>query len=127
MSDSATFEFETILDLQTIACQISNLWKGDGYYADVYTHPGYRSNRFFCTLEYIYGYPNEEEMLRDAVNYLLEIASNQQVYYYRCSDFAPLPDEVQSIVRINLDNLFQTEFSPSLQASIERKYLIRYY
>lgn len=123
MSDSATFEFETTVKQETLKHQISLLWCGWGYSVDVYHYPDY-SNRIFVTLEYIFGYPEEEVMIRNVVTYLLKIAVNQKVYYYRCADFAPLADDVFLVLDISVDDLFREEFRPALGASMMQKFLL---
>ena len=124
MSDSATFELETTVDRETIVRQISLSWHGFGYYVDVYSYPQH-SNRVFCTLDYVYGQPEEEGMLRKVVDYLLSIASNQKIYYYRCIDFAPIPDDAFPIPKIAVSDLFQETFRPSIAASITQKFLLK--
>lgn len=124
MSDSATFELETDLEKETVNRQISLLWHGLGYEVDIYNYSEY-TNRIFCTLDYVYGYPEEEAMVRNVVHYLLSIASTRKIYYYRCADFAPLADDAFSVIEITADDLFKEEFRPSLGASITQKYLLR--
>ncbi|MGF1677493.1 MAG: hypothetical protein ACFCUV_27950 [Rivularia sp. (in: cyanobacteria)] len=124
MSDSATFELETDVRKETVNRQISLLWHGLGYDVDVYNYSEY-TNRIFCTLDYVYGYLEEEVMVRNVVHYLLSIASTRKIYYYRCADFAPLADDTFPVLEITVDDLFKEEFRPSLGASITQKYLLR--
>lgn len=124
MSDSATFELETTVKKESMINQISILWQGFGYYVDIYRYPD-RNNRIFCTLDYLYGYPEEETMIRKVVSYLLDIAFEHKLYYYRCADFAPLSDDAFPILEITVDDLFQEAFRPSLAASVTQKFLIR--
>lgn len=124
MSDSATFELETTKQEAIITRQISCLWHGFGYYVDVYSYPQY-PHRVFCTLDYVYGHPDEEVMLRRVADYLLNIASNQKIYYYRCADFAPLSDDAFLTPEITVDDLFQDAFRPSIAASVTQKYLLQ--
>ncbi|MCY6493923.1 hypothetical protein [Leptolyngbya sp. GGD] len=123
MSNSATFELETAVEMETVTDRVSRSWHGFGYDVSVYSYPEF-NNRIFCTLDYVYGYPEEEAMLREVVDYLLSIASMQKIYYYRCADFAPLPDDAFPTPEITVDDLFQEEFRPSLGASIMQKFLL---
>ncbi|MDX2212439.1 MAG: hypothetical protein SFY66_04040 [Oculatellaceae cyanobacterium bins.114] len=123
MSNSATFELKTDVDEQIVVERIAELWSGFGYNANVYSYPQYGSE-IFCNLEYVFGLPKEEKMLREVVDYLLGIAFSHQIYYYRCADFAPLRDGYIPILEIQVDDLFSEEFRPSIGASIEAKYLI---
>ncbi|MBV6621461.1 MAG: hypothetical protein KI793_00670 [Rivularia sp. (in: Bacteria)] len=125
MSDSATFEFETTLKQEILKYEISFLWCGLGYSAHIYSYPDY-ANRIFCTLDYIFGYSEEEVMIRNVVTYLLKIAVNRKVYYYRCADFTPLTDDAFPILDISVDDLFREEFRPALGASIMQKFLLSY-
>ncbi|WP_276750836.1 hypothetical protein [Chlorogloeopsis fritschii] len=94
MSDSATFELTTTVDKSTIAHRVAELWKGFAYSSDIYTFPGY-NEKIFCTLDYVFGYPVEKEMIRKVLNYLLDIASNHEVYYYRCADFIHIHNPIR--------------------------------
>jgi hypothetical protein len=124
MSDSATFEFESILELKILEQDLSMLWKGFGYTVDVYKNPNYDEHRIFCLLEYFYGFQEEDIMLIKVVEYLLKIASNSKVYYYKCNDFSPLKDGDFPIQNIAIMDLLREENRPSLSASITQKFLL---
>ncbi|MBD1845362.1 hypothetical protein H6F89_18515 [Cyanobacteria bacterium FACHB-63] len=79
----------------------------------------------FCILEYIFGEPEEEIMLRQVVDYLLNIAVNHEIYYYRCSDFIGLVDLQRPIIEIEIDDLFNEEYAPLIGASLMEKYRLK--
>lgn len=66
MSASATFELITDVNPQIVAEEVSILWSGSCYYTSVYQYPSYGSE-VFCNLEYFFGRPEEEKMLRNVV------------------------------------------------------------
>ncbi|MBN8563738.1 MAG: hypothetical protein J0L70_24690, partial [Leptolyngbya sp. UWPOB_LEPTO1] len=76
-------------------------------------------------LEYIFGEPEEEWMIRQCVDYLLSIALNHEIYYYRCSDFIGLVNPEHPVIDIEIDKLFVEEYAPSIGASREEKYRIQ--
>lgn len=78
----------------------------------------------FCILEYIFGEPEEESMIREVVSYLPNVSLNQEIYYYRCLDFIGLIDPEHLIVEIEIEDLFSKEYAPSIGASLEQKYRI---
>ncbi len=63
-------------------------------------------------------------MIRNVVTYLLKIAVNRKVYYYRCADFTPLTDDAFPVLDISVDDLFREEFRLALGASIMQKFLL---
>lgn len=89
MSDVATFEFQTDIDLESIHQKISKYWTGKGRQVDVYT---WEPDRTFCVLEYFFGESEERIMLYQAAKCLLDLARDNRVYYYRCIDFVGFLD-----------------------------------
>ena len=96
---------------------------------DVFTQPVVLhenvQNSVFCVLEYIFGDPEEESMLRQSIDYLLSISLNYEIFYYRCSDFIGLVDPQHPIIEIEVDDLFREEYATSIGASLEQKYKIQ--
>ena len=84
MSDVATFEFQTDIDLESIRQKISTYWTGKGRRVDVYT---WEPDRTFCVLECFLGESEERIMLYQTAKCLLELARDNRVYYYRSIDF----------------------------------------
>lgn len=123
MSNSATFEFITSVEINEIKTEVSARWYGAGYSADVYTYPEWQ-DRILCTLEYFFGVQKERFMLFQVLKYLKYISFDQKVYYYRCADFAPIYDLRIPVLEICAEDIFTDEFSPSMGASIETKYAI---
>lgn len=127
MSNSATFELKTSESITTIQNCVSQLWRG--YAVNVFVQEVLLfqnvKDSVFCILEYIFGEPEEESTIREVVSYLLSIYLNQEIYYYRCSDFIGLVDPKRPIVEIEIEDLFSKEYAPSIGASLEQKYKIR--
>ena len=123
MSNTAAFELRSDLSRDIIRKEVNQIWKG--YDADISSYNNHKNNDIiFCDLLYIFGYPEEEEQIREVIDYLLSIALEQQVYYYRCSDFIGGVDK-NRIVEITVDDIFTDQYRPSIGASIVEKYLIR--
>jgi hypothetical protein len=122
MSDSVTLEFKSSLEEEEIASTISEHWTGFGYYVHVYTYP-HILGKVFCTLDY-FGYREEREMLIGVLKYIRKISLDGKIYYYRCADFVPITKPSIPVLEISVDDLFSPDFSPSLSASIETKYLL---
>ena len=125
MSDNATLEFESSVDKEKIQSEVSKKWKRFGYKSYVYNYPEI-PNKIFCTLDYFFGYPDEVAMFNEVLKYLRSIAKDGKVFYYRCDDFAPIIESEphMPILEINAEDIFTPELSPSIGASMERKYLV---
>lgn len=127
MSNSATFELKTNESITEIQKCLSQRWKGHS--VDVFIQPALLfqdiEDSIFCVLEYIFGEPEEEWMIRQSVDYLLNIALNHEIYYYRCSDFVGLVNPDRPVIDIEIDELFIEEYAPSIGASREEKYRIQ--
>ncbi|MBE7384998.1 MAG: hypothetical protein F6J95_026750 [Leptolyngbya sp. SIO1E4] len=124
MSNSASFEVKTSVNLEEILSVVSGLWVGNAYHVDVLIHPD-TSGRIFCILDYFFKENLEQhKMLTEVLKYLSEISEDKKIYYYRCVDFFPIQDSVIPITEINLEDLFKADFEPSIGASVEVKYLI---
>jgi hypothetical protein len=128
MTSSITFELRTVIDKHTVEQQLSNIWKGEGYTVAILEYPEY-GDELFCYLDYFFGYPEEEMMIRGAVAYLLDIAVEHQIYYYRYSEFHPLQIQgysriVLPVLEITVDDIFSEAFRPTIEISNEAKYLI---
>jgi hypothetical protein len=69
----------------------------------------------------------EEQMMRQVVDYLFKIAINRQVYYYRYSEATSRYDVNQrgkTPIYITVDDLFREEYEPSLSGNIDIRYAI---
>lgn len=132
MSDVATFEFQTNIDLQSIRRQVSKCWMGEGHQVDVYTWK--EPARTFCVLEYFFGKAEEPKMLFQAAKCLLELAKDNRIYYYRCIDFVDFfdsgnhedPKEVANypLVQINVIDLLLDSYQPSMSAHTIERFII---
>jgi hypothetical protein len=133
MTRNATFEFTTNLNPKIVLEQISKLWLGLGYEVDIYTLETFVCNiedkiTLFCTLDYIYGASEEEEMIRKVVAYLLNISLEQKIYYYRYMEARStddLDERKKTPIEITVDDLFREEYEPSLSGIIDLRYVIR--
>ncbi|MEL6814319.1 MAG: hypothetical protein AAFP03_05830 [Cyanobacteria bacterium J06598_3] len=126
MSDSATFEFETAVAIAEVSETISFLWDGSCCEANVYAESG-APGRTFCTLDYLFGTPEERPMLMSVLQYIHSISSDGKVYYYRCADFVGAVNNRSAhlpILEVSVDDLFTADYAPSLAASVETKYLV---
>jgi hypothetical protein len=133
MSDVATFEFQTDVNLTSIHQEVAKHWTGKGRSIDVYTWED--PTRTFCILEYFYSEPEERKMLHKVAVCLLEIARDKCIYYYRCIDFVGFldprnyfnPEEVANYqpVEINTTDLLLDLYQPSMCADIVKKFVIR--
>lgn len=126
MSNSATFEFETAVEISEVTETISFLWNRFGYEASIYVESG-APERTFCTLDYLFGAPEERPMLMSVLQYIHSISSDGKVYYYRCADFVGAVNNRAAhlpILEVSVDDLFIADYAPSLAASIETKYLV---
>lgn len=121
MSDTAVFELKTNLDKDTIRQEVAQIWKG--YDVDVSPYNSDEIDTIFCELLYVFGHPGEDEAIRKVVEYLLKIALEHKVYYYRCADFIPITNDQP--LEITIDDIFKEEYEPSIGANIPERYLIR--
>lgn len=122
MSNSATFEFRTILGIEEVKQNVSALWHGLGYTPDVYMWPS-MNGCMLCTLDYAWGKPKEQAMMIAVLEYIHRISVSKDTYYYRCVDFignsTPVADK-----ELTAGDLFTPSFAPSIGASREEKYRI---
>jgi len=133
MSDVATFEFRTSVSLCVIQQEVSERWTGKGRGIDVHTWAN--PVRTFCILEYFTDRFEEREMLCQVVRYLLQVAEDYCVYYYRCIDFVGLldpknyfnPEEIADYqtITINVEDLLLDAYQPGMSARLIEKYVIR--
>ena len=132
MTRNATFEFTTNLNPKIVYEQLSELWQGIGYEVDLYTLETsacllQEKMTLFCTLDYIYGASEEEQMMREVVDYLFKIAIDRQFYYYRYCEARSM-DDIKSRekppIKITVDDLFREEYEPSLSGNIDLRYAI---
>ncbi len=145
MTRNATFEFTTNLRPHRVLKDVSKLWTGLGYEADIYTLEtcaaikdgiplsctlDYENNiTLFCTLDYVYGEPEEEQMIRKVANYLMKIAIDQRIYYYRYSEAMSMSNAEErgkEPTEITIDALFYPEYEPSLSGNIDLRYVINF-
>jgi hypothetical protein len=133
MSDVATFEFRTSVSLCSIQQEVRERWTGKGRGSDVYTWAN--PVRTFCILEYFIGGFEEREMLCQVARYLLKVADDRCVYYYRCLDLVGFLDpqnyfnseeiaDYQTIT-INVEDLLLDAYQPAMSARLIEKYVIR--
>jgi hypothetical protein len=143
MTRNATFEFMTNLRPNKVLEDVSKLWTGIGYDVDIYTLEtcdaikdsiplfcslDYKNSIIlFCTLDYVYGEPEEEQMIRKVANYLIEIAIDHRIYYYRYSEAMSMyssEERRKEPTKITVDDLFYPEYEPSLSGNIDLRYMI---
>ena len=124
MSDVATFQFQTDIKLDQIRKEVSKRWTGRGRTVDVYTWTN--PVKTFCVLEYFFGEPDEQQMLLDAAIYLLEVARDKHLYYYRCIDFVEGIDcpPIKEIA-IPVADLLLDDYRPAMGAHLEQKFVIK--
>ena len=129
MSDTAIFEVRTNQDKKTFHKHVSRIWENQsykGYKIDVFNFDANKNDTLFCELLYVFGYDEEYKKIREVAEYLLSIALDNQIYYYRCGDFIGLVnDDDNQIIEISLDDIFTEKYKPSIGANREEKYLIR--
>jgi hypothetical protein len=133
MSNVATFEFRTSVNLCFIQQEVSERWTGKGRSIDIYTWAN--PVRTFCILEYFIGRFEEREMLCQVAKYLLKVAEDHCVYYYRCIDFVGLldpknyfnPEEIVNYqpITINVGDLLLNAYQPAMSACSVEKYVVR--
>lgn len=131
MSDVATFEFQASVDLYSIQQEVAKYWTGNGRNVDVYVEDPVRT---FCVLEYFYGRVEEREMLCKVARYLLKVANDNCIYYYRCIDFVGFLDpknylnlkEVDNyeLIAIDVEDLFLDAYQPMMGAGLVEKFVI---
>ncbi|MEO0769703.1 MAG: hypothetical protein AAFY72_09750 [Cyanobacteria bacterium J06649_4] len=133
MSDAATFEFQTDTELESLRQASSKYWVGKGRQVDIYSWEN--PHRTFCVLEHFGGGDEEKKMLCQVAEYLLTVARNNCVYYYRCmdfvSDFDPnnyenkkLPDFCKSM-SIEVKALLLEPYQPSMSANITERFILK--
>jgi hypothetical protein len=132
MSDVATFEFQTDIDLGSIHQEVAQYWTGKGRGVDIFTWED--PIRTFCVLEYFFGEPEERKMLYKVAVCLLGIARDKCIYYYRDFDFIGFldprnyfnPEEVANYqpVEINAMDLLLDPYQPSMFAQPVEKFFI---
>lgn len=66
-----------------------------------------------CILEYIFYQPEEEQSIRNIVDYLHNISQNDCIYYYPSWDTYSA-DEEDGDVEISVDDIFTERYEPSL-------------
>ena len=128
MSNTATFELRTNLGKDTLHKQVSLIWEEQtckGYEVEVFNFNPNKNDILFCELLYILDHPEEYERIREVVNYLLNIALDNQIYYYPCSDLLDLVDDEEEYTEIRIDDIFTDQYKPSIGANSLEKYLIR--
>jgi hypothetical protein len=124
MTSVATFELKTALTMPTVKKEASQHWHGTGYRVDICSWWPDQPNRILCVLEYFYHYSDLElEMLVATADYLISIAQNADVYYYRCIDFVSDKDPDRSAYKtgesleiLNSNDLRKSEYHPSMSA-----------
>lgn len=124
MSDVATFQFQTDLNLDNVREEVSKRWTGRGREVDIYTRED--PTRAFCVLEYFFGKPDERQMLLDTAIYLLEINKGRHLYYYRCIDFVEgVACPPIKAVEIDIADLLLDDYQPAMGAYLEQKFVIK--
>lgn len=125
MTSVATFELKTIVDLSTLKTVVSSYWQGDGYKVDIQSWKPDTLNRTLCILEYFYsGDIHELEMMTMTAKYLLSVAQDDFLYYYRCIDFLGDLDSNHEnyfggkfMGNLNIEKLTLPEYQPSMASS----------
>ena len=129
MSNTAIFELRTNLDKNTLHKQVTHIWENqacEGYKVEIFNFNPNKNDTLFCELLYVFGYSEEYERIREVIEYLLKIALDNQIYYYRCGDFLDLADDDDDeYTEITIDDIFTDKYEPSIGANTAEKYLIR--
>jgi hypothetical protein len=126
MTSVATFELETIVVHSAVRDELSKYWHGLGYRVDMCLWWPDNPNHFLCVLEYFY-YDDDIEselcMLVAAAKYLLSVAQDNTMYYYRCIDFfsdrdpsKPNYKSGEKLDVLKVDDLRKPEYRPSMSA-----------
>ena len=125
MSANATLEFISFIEIGEIERNVSKIWTGRAYSADIVQYPEL-PNRLFCVLDYFFGYPQEKSMFYAVLSYLYKVSSDKKIFYYRCYDLAPstaYEDNLVKVEEVESQDIF-SKIPPSLGASLVVKYLI---
>ena len=92
-------------------------------------------SRIICLLEYFIDRFEEREMLFQVARYLLKVAEDHCIYYYRCIDFVGLldsknylnPEEIADYqpITINVGDLLLNAYQPAMSTCSVEKYVVR--
>jgi hypothetical protein len=121
MTSCVVFEVSTAVDEQIVAHELSKRWRHEYDSATVFKYPEY-GDELFCYLCFYFGSLEEEVMVREAIAYLLDIASEPMIYYHRYCEGAP--SRIDSIIEITIDDIFTEAFRPTIDVVYNEKCLI---